>query len=71
MITKRAARATPWAALLGPPEIASAGHRLPRANAAGIGQGSEYRSAPLKRVMPRGADLWTQWYEQDDVSRRW
>ena len=32
MFTKRAARATPWAALLGAPEIASAGHRLPRAN---------------------------------------
>ena len=70
MMTKRATRATPWAVLLGAPEIAAAGHRLPRANMAGMGQGSEYRSAPLKPVTPRSVDLWTQWYEQDDVSRR-
>ena len=30
MTTKRAARADPWAAFLGAPEIAPAGHRLPR-----------------------------------------
>ena len=46
MFTKRAARATPWAALLGAPEIASAGYRLPRSCV--IGCPTNTRNSPAK-----------------------
>ncbi len=36
MLTKRAARADPWAAFLGAPEIAPAGYRLPRGCVFGV-----------------------------------
>ena len=55
--TKRAARATPWAALLGAPEIASTGHRLPRAKVAC--SSTEYQKLPCKGAWALGAArLW-------------
>ena len=59
MITKRAARADRESALLAAPEIASAGHRLPRANVIEVRETTEYQKRICKGVWALGAArLW-------------